>query len=70
MLFLHFALSLFLRERLHELTKGKNLNLISALKLGDLLHTGPKSAIKKGTLRIRSCRRDRANKVPFLAPVR
>ena len=34
------------RERWHELKKG----LFSALKLGDLLHTGPKLELIKGTL--------------------
>ena len=34
------------RERLHDLKKG----LFSALELSDLLHTGPKLELKKGTL--------------------
>ena len=35
-----------LRERLHEFKKG----LFSALKMSDLLHTGPKLELKKGTI--------------------
>ena len=42
----HSSLFYEKRLRLHELKKG----LFSALKLSDLLHTGPKLELKKGTL--------------------